>query len=56
MSPFGNDEILAHAIYEASLQIEFRGKGKGTSGAWSIRRENFKAVDFGNVGGVVCVD
>jgi hypothetical protein len=46
----------AHAIYEASLQTELRGKGKGPSGARSIRWENFTAVDFGNVGGVVCVD
>ena len=53
----GNDEVLAaHAIYEASLQTELRGKGRGPSGARSIRWENFRVVDFGNVGGVVCVD
>jgi hypothetical protein len=53
----GNDTIMAaHAIYEASLQSEMRGKGKGVNGARSIRWAGFQTVDYANIGGVVCID
>jgi len=53
----GNDAIMAaHAIYEASLMSEIRGKGKGAAGARSIKWERFQVVDHANIGGIVCID
>jgi hypothetical protein len=48
--------MAAHVIYDASLQSEVRGKGKGPNGSRSIKWESFEKVDYANVGGTVCID
>jgi hypothetical protein len=48
--------VLAYEVYEQSLASERRGNGKGPRGSRSIPWTAFKPVDYGNVGGVICLD
>jgi hypothetical protein len=47
--------LAAHAIYEASLATERRGKGKGPAGSRSIKWGNFKRVPIARIGDVPAV-
>ncbi len=48
--------MAAHVIFDASLQSEVRGKGKGPNDAHSIEWDSFEKVGYSNVGGIICID
>ncbi len=50
------DILAAHAIYQASMDSEARGKGKGARGGRSIKWEQFMPVVDRNIAGVIGPD